>query len=223
MRASLLMAGLALLALGACASNGTGDETRLATERYAIEVKSTPVEMKLAAHDGGLSANQADALRAFVADWRQADGGEITIKSPEHGPDPASAYRTANDARDFLIAQGVIATQVRIDGYEAGGDDHAPVLVGFMRYLAKGPQCGQSWGNLAAVDDNREYPEFGCSVTANIAAQIGNPADLAEARASDPPDSARRELVVEKYRQATITSTPKDPQADGTLSDVGGH
>ena len=223
MRASRWVGGLALLALGACASRGTSEEpSRLATERYAIEVKTAPVEMKLAAHDSGLSANQAEALRAFVADWRQADGGEITVKSPEHGPDPASAYRTANDARDFLVAQGVMASQVRIQGYEAGGDDHAPVLVDFLRYLAKGPDCGRSWSNLARVDDNREYPEFGCAVTANIAAQIGNPADLANPRASDPADSGRRELVIEKYRGGAITSTPKDPQADGTLSNVGG-
>ena len=61
---------------------------------------------------------------------------------------------------------------------------------GFMRYVAKGPDCGRSWSNLAAVDDNREYAEFGCALTANIAAQLGNPADLVNPRAAD--DAERR-------------------------------
>lgn len=224
MRALPWTAGVALLMLGACASSGGGQASSTAltaTEHYAIDVRQAPQELKLAAHATGLSANQADALRAFVADWRQSEGGEMVLKTPEHGPDPAGAYRTANDARDFLVDQGVSGSMVRIEGYEANGDGHAPVLVGFMKYVAKGPECGRSWSNLASVDDNQEYPEFGCAVTANFAAQVGNPADLVNPRASDPQDASRRVVVLEGYRKGTTTSTPKDPQADGTLATVG--
>jgi len=225
MRAFPWMAGLALLALGACANDGAPTAAATApltpTERYAIDVRQAPEELKLAAHATGLSANQAGVLRSYVADWRQAEAGEITLKTPEHGPDPAGAYRTANDARDFLVAQGVAASMVRIEGYEANGDSNAPIVVSFMRYTAKGPDCGRSWSNLAAVSSNQEYPEFGCAVTANIAAQIGNPADLVNPHASDPPDASRRVTVVEAYRKPAITSTPKDPQADSTLAVVG--
>jgi pilus assembly protein CpaD len=224
MRAFPWIAGLTFLALGACANDGSGvapPAPLTATERYPIDVRQAPEEVKLAAHATGLSANQANILRDFVASWRQTEAGEITLKAPEHGPDPAGAYRTANDARDFLVAHGVTPSMVRIEGYEANGDDHAPILVSFMRYIAKGPVCGRSWSNLAAVSDNQEYPEFGCAVTANIAAQIGNPADLVSPRASDPADAGRRVTVVETYRKAGITSTPKDPQAEGTLATVG--
>jgi pilus assembly protein CpaD len=224
MRANPWLAGLALLTLSACAT-GQAPSARMTgatpTERYAIDVRQAPEELKLAAHAGGLSANQTDALRSFVSDWRQADGGAVTVKAPEHGPDPAGAYRTANDARDFLVAHGVTAATVNIEGYEANGDDHAPVVVAFMRYVAKGPDCGHSWSNLAAVDDNREYPEFGCAVTADIAAQVGNPEDLVSPRAADDPSAARRETVMGKYQQGAITSSPKDSQADGTLATVG--
>jgi pilus assembly protein CpaD len=216
------LAGLALLALGACATHeAAGHPPLTPTERYAIEVRPIPQEVKLAVHPGGLSPTQADALAVLATDWLQADQGEITLKAPEHGPDRAAAYRTAFDARDFLIAQGVPASQVRLIGYEADGDAGAPVVVGFLRYEAKGPQCGRSWSNLAAVSSNQEYPEFGCAVTADIAAQIADPADLLRPRAMDPPDAQRRQQVTDYYRKGQITSTPKDPQADGTLATVG--
>lgn len=224
MRATPLIWVLALAALGACESErpDAGNPAAVTpTERYAINVRTAPEEMKLAAHAGGLSANQADALRTFADDWRQSNGGEVTVKSPEHGPDPAGAYKTANDARDYLIAQGVSAPQVRIVGYEANGDGAAPVVLSFTRYVAEGPKCGRGWSDLARDGANREYPEFGCALTANMAAQIAYPADLAAPHASDRSDAGRREVVTEKYRQGATTSTPKDPQADGTVSNVG--
>jgi pilus assembly protein CpaD len=224
MRARLWLASLALLTLGACATDDAekGAAAPLTpSERFAIEVRPAPQELKLAPHAGGLSQAQADALNDFVADWAQGERGAITIKAPEHGADPAGAYRTATDTRDFLMARGVASVQVRIVGYDAGDDGHAPILVGFMRYAAKGPQCGQSWDSLTKVSDNREYAEFGCSVTANVAAQLADPGDLLKPRQMDAPDAERREGVLNKWRQGTTTSTPKDAQATGTFSQVG--
>ena len=224
MRATPLILVLALAALGACESEhaDTGNLAAVTpTERYAINVRTAPQEMKLAAHASGLSVNQADALRVFADDWRQSGGGDVTVKSPEHGPDPAGAYRTANDARDFLIAQGVTGAQVHIVGYEANGDGAAPIVLSFMRYVAEGPKCGRNWSDLSRAGGNREYPEFGCSITANIAAQVAYPADLTAPRASERADAARRQVVTDKYRLGTTTSTPKDPQADGTVANVG--
>jgi pilus assembly protein CpaD len=224
MRASLWLAGLSLLALGACASDG-GDRHAKAdpppltpSERYAIEVRPNPEELKLGAHAEGISGNQADALRDFIARWNEADRGEIVVKAPEHGPPPAGVYRTATSARDYLIAQGVPAADVRIVGYEASGDGQAPVVVGFMRYVAKGPQCGQSWEDLARTFDNSEYKQFGCSVTANMAAQIADPGDLLRPRSFDPPDAARRQTVLDKYRTGSNTSSAKENQASGAIS-----
>ncbi|HTX51357.1 MAG TPA: CpaD family pilus assembly protein [Caulobacteraceae bacterium] len=222
MRSAPTIAVLALLALGACATDRTpAHDAVTPTEHYAIQVTPAPLELKLAAHADGLSPAQVEALRVFVSDWRNADEPDITLKAPEHGPDRDAAYRTTTDAHDFLVSQGVLPAKLRVIGYEAGGDANAPVLVGFLRYDAKGPTCGQSWSDLSQESSNREYPEFGCAVTADIAAMIANPADLLQPRASDPPDAQRRQTVTDKYRQGVTTSTPKDPQADGTLATVG--
>ncbi|HUZ13277.1 MAG TPA: CpaD family pilus assembly protein [Caulobacteraceae bacterium] len=221
--AGSLGVALALL-LGACATEHTGQGNPnpiTPTERYSIQVRPAPEELRLAPHPAGLSPPQAQALGDFVRRWMDADGGAITLKAPQHGGDPASAYRTATSARDFLLAQGVSPRQVRIVGYEAGGDARAPIVVGFMRYRAIGPKCGRTWGDLSADSDNREYDEFGCSMTANFAAQIADPADLLAPRRSAPPDANRRETVMGKYQQGVITSTPKDDQADASFAKVG--
>jgi pilus assembly protein CpaD len=230
MRAPLWLAGLGLLALGACATDA-GPARKAATdpppitpsERYAIQVDPSPLELKLGVHEAGISPNQADALRDFVGRWMQTDRASITIKAPEHGPAQAAVYRTATGARDFLISQGVDPAAVRIVGYAAGDDKAAPVVVGFVRYQARGPQCGRSWGDLTKDYENAGYTEFGCSVTANIAAQIAEPADLLHPRDSDPPDATRRGNVLDKYRQGSTTSTAKDAQANGAVSSTGGQ
>lgn len=226
MRATIWLASLSLLALGACAT--THDKKADAdpppitpSERYSIQVEPTPMEVKLGVHEAGLSPNQADALHDFVGRWMQSDRAAITIKAPEGGPAQAAVYRTVTGARDLLVAQGVDPEAVRIVSYDAGADRAAPVVVGFVRYHARGPQCGRSWDDLAHDYQSDGYKEFGCSVTANIAAQIADPADLLHPRDIDPPDATRRETVLEKYRQGTTTSTAKDAQANGAVSSTG--
>jgi pilus assembly protein CpaD len=225
MRASPWLAGLSLLALGACASDmqpdpraAAGREPITPSEQFAIEVQPAPLELKLGPHTDGVSSTQAAALRDFIGRWNDADRGMITIKAPAHGSDPEAVYRTATGARDFLVAQGVSPEAVRIVGYDAGTDPAAPVLVGFLRYEAKGPTCGQDWENLVASYKNESYAEFGCSVTANIAAQIADPEDLLHPRAETPPDGSRRQVILEKYRQGSTTAGAKDSQANGAVS-----
>jgi len=221
MRASIWLTGLGLLALGACASEPLARASApgpiTATERYAIEVQPAPLELKLAAHADGLSPAQVSALRDFLARWNENDRAAITIKAP-HGPNPAAVYRTATSARDFLISQGAPSDEVRIVGYDGGADPQAPVVIGFLRYEAKGPVCGQDWSQLANSFENEQYTQFGCSVTANIAAQIADPADLLHPRDQTPPDATRRQVVLDKYRQGTTTATAKDSQANGAVS-----
>lgn len=220
----ILLAGVSLAAaLSACATTDTPDDPAkptpiTPTERFAIEVQPQPQELRLATHGSGISANQAQALGVFAQKWMDLDGGEVVVQSPTHGADPGAAYRTSSAARDALVAAGVSPDKIRIVGYDGAGDVQAPIIVGFSRYVAKGPQCGQNWENLTATKDNGSYENFGCAVTANMAAQIADPGDLLQPREMTPADAGRRQVVLDHYRKGETTSSAKDSQADGAVS-----
>lgn len=214
-------AAAASLSLSACAgANNPGmDSAALTpTERYSIQVTPHPQEVRLATHEQGLSANQASALSEFARDWMRAEGGPITVQTPAENASPGAAYRTTEGARRFLLSQGVAPDRIRVVAYRAE-DEHAPIIVGYLAYAAHGPDCSAAWGNLtASVDNNLGNANFGCAVTANVAAAIANPGDLVQPRTEDPVDAARRGVVLGHYRAGENTSSNYDHQASGTVS-----
>jgi pilus assembly protein CpaD len=219
----LPLALTAVGALGACATDGAAKLAPATTpsEQWTdkVKVEAQPDEVRLSPHRTGLSANQGDALGAFMGRWIEADGGQIVIQAPTGGGgDPAAAYAVATQSRDFLIANGAPANMVRIDGYDAKGEPSAPVIVGFLSYRAIVPECGKAWGNLSSSSSNQPSGNFGCAVTANIAAQVANPADLDHPRTMGPADAGRRAMVTDHYRKGEATSSAKDAQASGAVS-----
>jgi pilus assembly protein CpaD len=188
------------------------------TEQYAVKVTSAPDQILLAPHAEGLSAAQSAAVAALVDRWRDAGGGPIVIQAPDHGG--GQAFHAANAVQAELAALGVHEDRVSLVGYESGDRQGAPIVVGFDRYKAEGPVCGKVWGSFTSTAENRPNSNFGCAMTANIAAIIANPADLAGPRPMDPADAARRETVLGKYRAGSVTSASSDEQAKGTISNA---
>ncbi|CAN5607601.1 CpaD family pilus assembly protein [soil metagenome] len=219
----LAATGLALALLSACAAPGgkpdLAETPRIGAEQWAsrVQVDARPDEILLVPHAEGLSPNQAQAVDGLLARWRDAEGREILISAPTGGPDSSVAGAMAYAARQRLVALGAPATAVRIVGYDAGPAPGAPLKVGFLRYHASVPQCG-GWENIAATKDNKAYDNFGCAVTANMAAQLANPEDLLRPRDSTPASAQRRDTVFENYRKGEVTSSAKDDQATGVVS-----
>lgn len=178
----------------------------------AIQVTPQPDEIRLAAHPTGLSGNQARALSEFHARWMQAEGGLITVAAPNQG-----GYRVGSDVRSWLLGQGAPAEKVLLIGYDAADPADAPVVVGFKRYSVATPNCG-SWENLVRSFDNGSMGNLGCAVASNMAAQLANPEDLIAPRTMDPADPGRRSVVFDKYRRGEVTSSAKDTQASGAVS-----
>jgi len=228
MNARALTAAAAILAaaaLSACtamteATGGpTGREPITPSERYAIEVTRTPDDVALAPHAEGLSPAQRDALDDFVHRWRANEGGEVSVRAPADARDPVSAQRTAESAAAYLRRQGVPAAELHLAIYQAGSAG-APVVASYMSYQAHGPDCAHTWDNLASTGSNLPSRHFGCTVTANFAAQIANAKDLVGPARLDPADNTRRENVLNKYRRGETTSSAKDDQASGTVSNA---
>ena len=217
--------GLVLALLTACASGPAPSKSdavpaRTATEQWNERVKVTaqPDEILLAPHAQGLSPAQQQALDALLARWLREEGRELVVNAPIGGPNADAAGRMAFAARLHLVGQGAPPSAVRVVGYDAGGDPAAPLKVGYLRHEASIPRCGQYWENLTATRDNGAYENFGCAVTANMAAQVANPEDLVRPRDSTPVNGQRRDTVLEKYRRGELTASAKDEQATGAVS-----
>ncbi len=224
MVSKLAATGLVLALLAACATTAVDPHAAVEAPRTdselwtsQVHVDSHPDEVQLVVHAEGLSANQNQALDGLLNRWLAAEGREIVVSAPIGDTHGDAAGRMAVAARQRLVAMGAPAASVRVMGYDAAGAPNAPLKVGFLRYTAQTPQCG-GWENIAATRDNVAYENFGCAVTANMAAQVANPEDLLSPRASAPVDSGRRAIVLDKYRKGEVTSSAKDSQSDGVVS-----
>jgi pilus assembly protein CpaD len=218
----LTAGGLLLALLTACASTGSDPGAaapRTASEQWEdrVHVDARPDEVLLALHAEGLSAAQSEALDGLLGRWLRAEAREIVVSAPIGGAGGEIAGRMAVAARQRLVAMGAPSAKVRVVGYDAAGAPDAPLKVGFLRYTAQIPQCG-GWENITGTRNNKAYGNFGCAVTANIAAQVANPEDLLGPRAETPIDSGRRATVLDKYRKGELTSSAKDDQSSGVVS-----
>lgn len=208
---ALLVLAAPACGLAACATAAGDSATPVRpTARYALEARPALQEIALAPRADGLSPAQ----RAALADMAVRSGGKpIVVRAPA-GDDPVSA-RSAFNARAALESMG--AADVRVGSYDA--PPGAPILVGFTGYEAVVPQCG-NWNNLTATRDNAGYSNFGCAITANMAAQIADPADIVSPNPLDPTDAQRRSTVIGKYRAGEVTAADTPDSASGVVSRV---
>ena len=226
---AVALAGLCVLALLAgCASvnphagEGARKDAQTPLDQYQVGTRETPDQLGLAVHREGLSASQHDALAAFVGRWRAAGGGTITLMTPSDAPDPEAARTFAMAAQSTLSVMGVPDDRIRPLTYAEGATPKPVVMLGFEAIAAVAPDCRSiPWENLSANKDNRAYNRFGCSLAANMAAQIADPRDLRGDTAMAPADNSRRMEVLSNYRTGKSTSTAKDAQANGAVSAAG--
>lgn len=218
-----LALGLTAL-LAACAGGPSEEEVArarqlLPTEQYGITVSNAPEQIALGLHASGLTETQEAALGVFVSRWRQNGGGPVTLRAPLG--DPALSRRMQAEAGAYLVKLGVPRERLVVASYSAQAAG-APLLASYDRFEAAGPNCSGGWRNLVSTGPNLAYDHFGCSVTADIATQVANPRDFLAPAVETPADNSRRQVVLGKYRQGQITSSAKDDQANGKVSDSGG-
>jgi pilus assembly protein CpaD len=214
-----------MAALAACADKPSGQAAVNAatpTQQYALKAEAHADEIRLAPHAAGLSRAQIDALAALVGRWRDTGQGPLVIQIPARTADAADARRTGDGVRAMLISLGAPPQALRLVDYQPAAGAPSAVIVGFDGYQAVIPQCGREWENVTNTVANRPMGNFGCAVTANMAAQIANPADIAQPRASDPTDAGRQSFIIDQYRVSKPTAGAKDNGANGAIAGQGG-
>jgi len=207
---TLALAALTSLTLAGCLggpAGGTGPAPLTPTQRFSLQVEPGVDRIALAVHDSGLSGNQQAAL-TDIANRFGIEGATVLRVEAPSGGDPVSndfAFRI----KTALEAVGAPGHRIQVVAYDAP-DPRAPVLVGFETLRASVPQCGTSWTSLTRTGANESQANFGCAITANLAAQISNPRDIISPRGMTPTDAGRRAVVFDNYRKGEATAAPQE-------------
>jgi pilus assembly protein CpaD len=187
--------GLALpLALAACMGDpaggiGPGPAESGAT-RFTLQVEPDVDRIALVGARGpACRAQPADA--ALAATCRNRFGQArcaspfCAIETPS-GDDPVSA-EFAWRVKAALEAMGApVGETIQVVAY-AAPDPRAPVVVGFETVRASGAAVRDLLGQSSpAPTGNDTSANFGCAVTANLAAQIADPRDIVTPRGMTP-------------------------------------
>ena len=216
MKRALLLAAAAAAVLGGCASTGSPDTQPLTPlSRYSLRVEPGLDRIALAVHDDGLSSTQQAALNDLAGRYMTTGVGWVRIEGPS-GDDPAAARQTWA-VRSALQAAGLPAERIVVASYVAP-DPRAPVLAGFETVRAAIPNCAAEPRSMEGRFSNASSIGLGCAINANLAAQISDPRDIIEHRATSPADSGRAAVVFDNYRKGEVTSAPQEQLVEGRIA-----
>jgi pilus assembly protein CpaD len=228
-RAALVL-GLAA-ALGGCQSwrhepLGYAPDYR---QRHPIVIKEgeQTLELFIGHARGGLVPAQRADIGAFAFNWAREAGGGIVVEVPVGTSNARAAQDAAGEVRAILAAAGVPSQSIAVRSYQSRNPSvlgtiklHYPKMVASVGPCGLWPQdLGASWGRDYA--ENRQYYNFGCAHQRNLAAVVENPADLVQPRGETSIYTARRSVVLDKFRKGESTATVYPTPNQGKISTVG--
>ena len=183
-------------------------------QRHPIMVSQEPAVLNLRVARGsqGLTPSQRADVIDFTSRYRAGDTGNsrLVISVPSGSANEVAAITAAEDIRELLFDGGFSEASVSVEAYHEESSSHPPVRIAYMRYIAKGPDCGNDWSeNLARNSRNIGHPNFGCANQHNLAAQIANPADLLGPRTQGERYSDRRDTVMNNWTNGKVTGSEK--------------
>ena len=215
--------GLALL-LSACRSpfNGAKDAwSEQSAHPITVETHLVSQQFHIGPDGTELRQDDRDLVAALAADYRGRGIGKLTVSAPKGSSNAQAAVSIAAEVTDIAEEQGVAPREVDIAGYRAPADKaDAPIIVSYSVYEAKPSECGNWTKNYAFAPLNHVTPDHGCATQNNLAALGENPRDLVTPRTEQGPDQPRRATVLDQYRKGAVTSSAKDEQAAGAVSEL---
>ncbi len=188
--------------------------------RASAVPETVRVPMAVNPQDNGLTWQQISLIETIAAEYKARGHGPLVISYPQNAGNAEAAIQAIAEARTRFYAHGLNWQQIAGGAYEAGGQSQAPVLFSFNRYQAVAPDCEQGWPDLTNAAPGRNWPSFGCATAANLAAMVADPRDLETPHTFGDPDTARRQTVLDNYRQGSPTGATSNGDDSGTVSDV---
>ena len=223
---------LAAAALAGCTASrpvGLNDYPEDVRQRHPISLREGPntLELFVGVNRGGLSPAQRADLVAFAHTWRRESTGGILIDIPWGTPNARAAVDAVAEVRSILAASGVSPPAIATRRYRPVTPiKFATLRLSYPKMIAEAGPCGlwpRDLGpNIEGIDpSNHAYWNFGCAQQHNLAALVDTPADLVQPRGETPAYTARRTVVLDKYRKGESTST-KNPEAEkAKISEIG--
>jgi len=215
-------AALAALSLAGCHSAFNGPKDAWSEQSaHPITVATHVVSGEIPVAKGAteLSEDERGRVADLAADYRARGFGKLSIAAPENAGGGKAAMQLAGQMTNVALNAGVDASAVELSSYRADRAD-APIVVSYSVYEATPSACGDWSKNYAFAPLNHETPNYGCATQNNLAVMLENPHDLVAARDQQAPDENRRAFVLDQYRKGQITSSQKDEQAQGAVSEV---
>ncbi|MGI9483585.1 MAG: CpaD family pilus assembly protein [Hyphomicrobiales bacterium] len=219
----IMAIGLAGALLAGCQSMPANNEDLAANpgvqywQRYPIDVETGQVRMQVpTSHGANFTPTRESEIRKFVARYPSTAAGKMVISTPSGGGSKANAV----SARVSQIASQENVPYRLIVHKRHKASKGSPVVISYQRHFAVTEKCGDWSRNMAVTGENRPYEDFGCSSQHNLAAMADNPRDLVTPRAMSPLYGTRNDVVYDKHIQGKKTSSQRDTDASGAVSEV---
>ena len=221
-------------ALGACTHTDqntvTGSIPTDYRERHpiAIQEANRATEVFVGHARGGLTTAQRSDIAGLAETWLREGTGGIIIDMPVNTPNARVATDSLREIKAILTAGGVPPRGITVRNYRPADPRlFATIRVNYPRITADAGPCGLWPEDLGpsiknkGYFDNRGYYNFGCANQRNLAAMVDNPSDLVQPRSEASAYTARRTVVLDKYRKGEGTATVYPDADKNKISNVG--
>ena len=198
-------------------------------QRHPITLQegNRTVELFIGRSLGGLTPAQRADVLAFAHVWKREATGGVLIDVPSGTPNDRAAEGAMHEVQSILVSAGVPGGAIAVRPYRPVDPNKlATIKLVYPRITAEAGPCGL-WphdlgpSDFPAYDSNKPYWNLGCAMQRNVAAMVDNPADLVQPRGDTPAYTARRSVMLDKYRKGESTATVYPNENKGKISDVG--
>ena len=208
--------------LSGCAPN-TPDAASNPMTRYPFAVDRKLVTQPVIFPSDAVTLDEAEKTRviAFLTHFLQSGGGVLEIRLTAAADDQRADARL-RALQMYVLKKGARPDEIRLRKVAGAKTDNGPVILSFEQFAARSFKCTRRNWPTAANPTNRQHPDFGCSLRANVAAMVSNPADMARPRASQPGDATRRGPVIQNYRLGQPTEAARgEKESSDSIRELG--
>jgi pilus biogenesis lipoprotein CpaD len=200
---------LCLFCFPGCMPNLPNPQLNTAT-RYPFIVESQLVTQQVMFQAGQVTLDQgeSDRVDSFLTKFLRGGGGILEIKLVATLTD-AERQERLQALRQYIVDHGTQSHDIRMIRIPGGKGDGDSIILSYTKYTVEPIQCDRRNAPTANDPTNFPHPDLGCSMRANFAAMVVNPAHLERPQAEQPSDATRRGRVIKNYRAGEATEATR--------------